>query len=121
VARAVAARAAAVSVLQRAMLVPELAEPVARADLVVFVDARPGGAVATLALDPLEPLEPASLSHVTDPRALLALAARLFGRCPPAWIVTVPAFDLAIGEGLSSATAAAVDEATGAVLRLLRQ
>ena len=46
-------------------------------------------------------------SHIGDPRSLLALTAMLFGRCPDAWLIGVPAAEHSIGEELS-ATAAAV-------------
>jgi len=126
VARAVSARSSGVSgvsgvtVLECRQLVPELAESIARAGRVVFVDARQGGqlggGVTTLEL---HSIAAAPLTHVVDPRALLALAARLHGRRPPAWIVTVPAFDTGIGEGLSPGTAALVDRAVDAVFELL--
>jgi Ni,Fe-hydrogenase maturation factor len=99
------------------VLVPELAESVAGVGRVVFVDAQMGGAVAVRELD--EQGE-GPLTHATDPRAVLGLAARVFGRRPRAWIVTVPAFDTGIGEGLSAETEAAVEQAVDAVLALLR-
>jgi hydrogenase maturation protease len=116
VARAVAARGTGVAVMECAQLVPELAEPIAGAGRVVFVDAVLGRAVESRLLGPIAP---ALLSHVTDPRALLVLAAQVFGRRPPAWIVTVPAFDTGIGEGLSPETAAVLDGAIAAVLDLI--
>jgi hydrogenase maturation protease len=128
VARAVAACAPAAEVVEVALLVPELAERVAQAECVVFVDAAIApaetapsadgcSAVTTAVIEPL--LSPPLMAHVTSPRALVALAARLFGRAPPAWIVTVPAFDTTVGEGLSRRTAALRDAAVAAVLTLL--
>lgn len=35
--------------------------------------------------------------HALDPRALLALARRLFGRAPRAWLVTVAAHSFELG------------------------
>jgi hydrogenase maturation protease len=116
VVRAVAARGSGLAVMECPQLVPELAEPIAGAGLVVFVDAALVGGVETHVLDTMAPVP---LSHVTDPRALLALAAQVFGRRPPAWIVTVPAFDTGIGEGLSPETAAVLDGAIEAVLDLV--
>jgi Ni,Fe-hydrogenase maturation factor len=107
-------------------LMPELAEALAEADLAIFVDAR----VPTLArkreqLSPhlpawergmggegekivsVQPIEPAAvdsaLGHTGDPRALLALTKALYGRCPLAWSITVPARSFAFGAGLSPA------------------
>jgi Ni,Fe-hydrogenase maturation factor len=41
------------------------------------------------------------MAHAADPRTLLALAKHLFGRCPPAWWLTIPVENLGFGEGLS--------------------
>jgi hydrogenase maturation protease len=116
VARLVASRSRGVSVLECHGLTPELAEPIARAASVVFVDAQVGGAVTTLEL---VPIASAPFCHLLDGRALLDLAERVFGRRPPAWMVTVPAFDTEIGEGLSPGTGALLDRAVAAVLRLV--
>jgi hydrogenase maturation protease len=53
------------------------------------------------------PIEPAAvdsvIGHTGDPRALLALTKALYGRCPVAWSITVPARNFAFGAGLSPA------------------
>jgi Ni,Fe-hydrogenase maturation factor len=54
----------------------------------------------------VQPIEPAAadsaLGHTGDPRALLALTRALYGRCPLAWSITVPARSFAFGAGLSA-------------------
>lgn len=91
----------AVQGLACALLTPELAEPVAHADAVVFVDASVGGP-AEVQLRPLDTSEPSRiLAHSADPRAILALARDVFGHAPPAWWLTIPAQDLGLGEELS--------------------
>ncbi len=95
-------------------LAPEMAEPVSRHARVVFVDA----AVDAPREVQLRPLEPAAstqlMAHAADPRILLALARDVFGRCPPAWLLTVPAEKLGFSEELSPLAqrglARAVDE-----------
>ncbi|MBX3013459.1 MAG: hypothetical protein KF832_18200 [Caldilineaceae bacterium] len=47
----------------------------------------------------------AVVGHHLSPAVLLLYAARLYAHCPPAWLVTVPGSDFALGEGLSPTTA----------------
>jgi len=90
-----------VSVLACPLLTPELAEPISRAERVIFVDA---------AVDaPLEVhrrgVEPAAsaqvMAHAASPATLLALARDVFGHAPQAWLLTIPVTELGIGEALS--------------------
>ena len=90
-----------VRVLVCPLLTPELAEPISRAAIVIFVDA---------AVDaPLEvqrrKLEPAPssqvMAHAANPATLLALARDVFGHAPDAWLLTIPVTELGIGETLS--------------------
>jgi len=83
-------------------LTPEVAEDVAGADQVVFIDAdlRPGEAR-------LEVLEAgagwnALGGHALRPWEVLALAVKLFGFGGKAWLCHVPGVDFEEGEGLSS-------------------
>ena len=82
-------------------LTPELAEAVSEARAVVFVDAA-ADASTEVQLRQLEPAADTQLmAHAADPRSLLALAQQLFGRCPPAWWLTIPVENLEFGESLS--------------------
>lgn len=120
VAAALVARAfAGVEVVQVQTLVPELAERLAAAELAIFLDAFVGERVEVAS--PVAGGDGAapSMTHVTSPAALVELAAALYGNKARAFVVTVPAFDLDVGEGLSAATAACIDEAVAAVERLL--
>jgi hydrogenase maturation protease len=83
-------------------LTPELAEPIARATQVIFVDAVEKGEVQATTVTELKPaMSVATFAHTSDPRSLLALSQCLYGRCPPAWHVSVPGSDFQMGEGLS--------------------
>jgi len=83
-------------------LTPELAEPISRADAVIFVDAVLASADALATLVPLSArAEPQPDGHLSSPGGLLALAERLYGRRPPAWLLNVPVSDLEFGETLS--------------------
>jgi hydrogenase maturation protease len=102
-------------------LTPELAVPLARARLAVFVDAYPapgGGAVNVERLG--RACGPAALGHTGDPRFLLGLARALYGRRPPAWLVTVPGVDFGFREALSPAARDGVQDALRRVAQLLR-
>jgi hydrogenase maturation protease len=93
-------------------LTPELAEAVASARLVLFVDAggeRVGEGVRIREVAPSD--RTTSIEHVSDSRSLLALTLAVFGICPRAWLITVPATDFAIGEGLSARAADGLDDA----------
>jgi hydrogenase maturation protease len=87
--------------LVRHQLTPELAEPVSAACAVVFVDAA-ADASAEVQIRKLEPNESSQImAHAADPRTLLTMAKQLFGRCPPAWWLTIPVENLEFGEELS--------------------
>jgi len=91
-----------VVVLVLHQLTPELAETIAEARTVVFVDAAVD-ASTEVQVRQLEPAEGAQLmAHAADPRSLLAFALQLFGHCPPAWWLTIPVENLEFGEELSA-------------------
>lgn len=80
-------------------LTPELAELVAAADQVVFVDA----AVDATGCERVEPVAGrAPLHHVRAPAEVLHLAEAVYGRCPPAWLVRVSAVSFEFGAGMSA-------------------
>lgn len=91
-------------------LTPELADAMAAADVVLFIDA----AESTDALT-VGPLEPASQSsgwgHVSDAAALLALTESLHGRRPPALLLAIPVRDFRFGTELSSVGARGLEQA----------
>jgi len=82
-------------------LTPELADPIASAGHVIFVDAtiESTSSVQLLEIEPQETFQP--ITHAADPRALLSLAQKTFGRCPPACSLSIPVQDLEFGDELS--------------------
>jgi hydrogenase maturation protease len=90
-----------VKALSCALLAPESADPIAKAEKVVFVDA----AVDAPREVQLRPLSAAMssqiMAHAADPATMLALARDVFGRAPQAWLLTIPAENMGIGEELS--------------------
>lgn len=103
------------------LLTPELAEPISRARIVVFVDASVGELPGDVKCFPLAPAPGRPGSHETNPAGLLALAAELFGRCPPAHMVTITGQSFDVGESLSESVEAAVPAAAVAVRTLVEQ
>jgi hydrogenase maturation protease len=88
-------------VLSSALLTLELAEPLSRAGIAVFVDAAVDSPRKVL----LRKLEPAPssqvMAHSASPATLLAIARDVFGHAPQAWWLTIPVTNLGIGEHLS--------------------
>lgn len=95
-----------------------MAEQVARADVVVIVDAvrREDPAVST---EPLRPGPSRPTGHGIDPPGLLTLARELYGAEPTSWLVAVAAPNMAHGDGLSETAEAASIEAASVVMSLI--
>jgi hydrogenase maturation protease len=112
-------RGAQVIVCQQ--LTPELAECFAAVDLVVLLDAAANTKPGTIAVRAIRAATGRSsgLVHSADPAALLDLTRRLYGRSPEAFLVTIGASSLELGEGLSEVAVAALPEAVATVRRLL--
>ena len=101
-------------------LTPELVEPLGPARVAIFVDARRAGPGEAVRVQAIEPEAIAStFVHACDPHGLLALAQAVYGSCPQAWLVTVPASDFALGEGLSPTARSGLVEAVRAIAGLL--
>lgn len=111
-----------VRVLQVHQLTPELAEDIAGARRVVFVDAYAAADGAPLRVEPVS-ASPAGCgnggAHRGDPASLLRLVARLYGAAPEAWLIGVPAFRFGMGEDLSPRTAAFTNEAAARIGEVL--
>jgi hydrogenase maturation protease len=104
-------------------LTPELADAVADAGIVVFVDAacdRPPGAVVVRPVAPAPGPTAGLTHHHYDPPMVLRLAREVHGRAPAeAWLVTVGAGSFDCGETLSPTVAAAVPAACDAALGVM--
>jgi len=102
------------------LLTPELADPIARAGKVIFVDAAVDAprAVQWRRLEPRESLQ--LMAHAADPRTMLALARDVFGRAPEAWWLTIPAIALGFGEELTPTAQRGLAEAVAKIQALCR-
>ena len=101
-------------------LTPELAEPLGRARLAIFLDAdataEPG--VVTVADVADAPGYEAATSHHLTPAALLACSERLYGGRPRGVTITVGAASFGYEERLSPAVEAAIERAVAAAFVL---
>lgn len=100
-------------------LLPELAEDVAGARVVFFVDA--SVEADAVVVERIEPRMDASMtSHGGEPGAVLALARTVYGRVPEAsWLVHVPVEQFDLAAPLSERTRAGVAEAVEAIRAVL--
>lgn len=106
-----------VEVLTPHQLLPELVEPIGRADCVIFIDAGIDGQPGAITCCPVEPHSDAVLfSHITTPAGLLAGAGELFGHTPDTWLITITGQDFDFGEQFS----VPVQQAIPSVLKLLQ-
>ena len=96
-------------------LTPDLALSVAADDVavVIFVDTRVvASADDQMALHVCRLCsgeDSPSLGHHVGPSVILTYARLLYGKSPPAWLITVPGVDFDHGEGLSDAARRALD------------
>lgn len=100
-------------------LTPELAEQVATARSVVFLDAHAElapGSVSVKRLDAYE--EPRSfLEHFASPGGLLRLARMAYGAEPQAWLIEMGGEDFELNDRVSPAAQRAVTRAIQEVMR----
>ncbi|MBE9129605.1 MULTISPECIES: hydrogenase maturation protease [unclassified Coleofasciculus] len=102
-------------------LTPELAELLASASSVIFVDAYPASEDALVEVCPLEPVDSNnfSLGHMSNPRSLLALTQAVYGCTPQAWLVAIPAVNFQLGERFSPKVQQGLAVALDKIRRLL--
>jgi hydrogenase maturation protease len=113
---------AGVQVLVRHQLAPELSEAISQARAIVFVDAALAGEGVGVKIVPLQGVSSARIDpHYSDPPAVLGLARELFGRSPPAWLVTVPGRCFDFGVPLSRLAERGVATALVEIQKLILQ
>ena len=87
-------------------LMPELAEQVARARMVIFLDACVGKKAGALKLTRIAPTgkgRPSSFSHELSPAELLAIAEALYGARPQGVVLSITGESFGYSTELSSA------------------
>ncbi|MFT3785469.1 MAG: hydrogenase maturation protease [Tepidisphaeraceae bacterium] len=110
------------TVIVARQLLPEHAEQVAEADLVVFIDAAVDVEAGTVRWTKVLPAPHAQLhAHRLDPPGLIALAGEALGRAPSAcWLVRIGAASLDLGESLSPVVAAAARRVVKRIPQVIR-
>lgn len=118
VADALQGGAEACTVITVHALLPELAESVARASRVVFVDARLGAVPGRVSTDAVSAtaVDTALQGHGLTPGGVVGLATQLYGWRGDAWLVSIEAGEFGYGAALSAPVAAAVPAAVAAVV-----
>jgi hydrogenase maturation protease len=115
-----------VEIISCHQLTPEMAEPVSKADFVIFIDARWGDVPGKICCRPVEvglsshtDSKHTTLSHYFDPPTLIALAQGLYGRRPEAFVLSVSSQAFGYVEGLSPSIQAALPMLLGRVGELI--
>lgn len=106
-------------------LLPELAEPIAHADVVVFVDATIEGAHGAVVAQRVMPASPHDLAtgvgdHHLTPARMLGLAQTLLDLVPESYLVSIGGAQFGFGTGLSQEVSAAVPLAVRTVADLVQ-
>jgi len=100
-------------------LTPELAERIAAARAVIFLDADACVPPRHVMVEPLVPDgAPSTLGHYGGSAGLLFLAQTVYGACPDAWLVRIGAESFEFGEGMSEAAEQAVRAAIDETMRI---
>jgi hydrogenase maturation protease len=108
-------------------LLPELAERISRAILVIFIDAStdaPAGGVRKKWLTASAGGRGGgggAMGHHESPENLLEMALALYGHAPPGLLVSIGAGDLGFRLGLSGPARQAVDEVARQVIHTIEQ
>lgn len=100
-------------------LTPDLADDMATAAHVIFVDAyaanERGAGIRIDRISADTARTTSVIGHHGDPDALISLTARLYGKTPDAWVIGIPAFNLDLGDTISPDTARRIDEAVALI------
>jgi len=98
-----------IHVIATQQLTPEISDFASHAQQVLFIDAAHGGKPGTFKCERIMPsAAPSRHSHDLSPAGILQLAQELYGRCPPAYLLTIAGESFATGDALSAAVAASV-------------
>lgn len=124
VARAVcdAAPAAPLEMIVEHQLTPEMAEPVAAAARVFFIDADvdlPPGEVRITPVQPAPTDPDRPMTHHQSPEHLLAMSRGLYGHCPRAWTVAIGPESFDLSESLSPTAQSAIPRALEMIIAKL--
>lgn len=94
-----------ISIITAYQLDIDMAEDIAEAADVYFLDAHVTGYSPDVVIGRIEPKKTQGFTtHVFTPSDLIALSAQLYGKQPRGYIISVPGFDFDMGEELTEET-----------------
>jgi hydrogenase maturation protease len=108
---ATALREAGVPALDVHQLVPELAEAVAAAERVIFIDADAALAPGEVRVTPVTPESGSVLEHHATPTNLLSLAYDIYGHAPQAVVIGIGGESHDFGDAVSPSALEGIKEA----------
>ncbi|HXZ81227.1 MAG TPA: hydrogenase maturation protease [Terriglobales bacterium] len=110
-----------IEILTCHQLQPELADRIAEAQRVIFIDASVGDPPGMLEVQNVAsvPYSPGSFSHQLDPARLLACSWELYRHSPEAFVITVTGENFGYGTHLTSTVAALVPSLVAGVKSLI--
>jgi hydrogenase maturation protease len=95
-------RSPEVLVLPCHQLTPELAEPIGRAETVLFIDCTRQGTPGDFHCEQIRSqTAPVSFTHHVSPAGLLDLSSELYGCCPKGYLLTITGESFEMGDSLS--------------------
>ncbi len=111
-------------------LTPELAAPIAEAELAIFIDVYQVEAqselendIRVISIDPTtyKQYDPnKGTGHITDPHSLLYLTDLVYGKTPVAWWMLIPAVNFEFGDRLSTLTTAGIARAIPLIQQIIQ-
>jgi hydrogenase maturation protease len=110
-----------VGIIKAQQLLPELAESLAKASFVIFLDAAVRGEPGELRCQTLESASPAAFTHELTPGGILSLALALFGSQPQAVLLSLAGKSFEHGECLTPEVASGVPRMVEQVRELVAQ
>ena len=102
-------------------LTPELAHPISKVELAIFIDAAEGEPPGLLSCRFIKPAahQPTSMTHGFEPQRLLAMARTIYGHCPQAMLFTVGAEDFGHREYLTRTVDRACERLVEHICRII--
>ena len=111
-----------IHVLSTTQLTPELAEDIALARGVIFVDAFKATEGSAVRIQEITPEQSSQCdSHMVSPKGLLQLARDYFGNVPRAWLVMVGGYHFHLSDTLSAAAEENARASARVVIELAQQ
>ncbi|MBR8833388.1 MAG: hydrogenase maturation protease [Stigonema ocellatum SAG 48.90 = DSM 106950] len=102
-------------------LTPELADLLAKVDVVIFVDAYPATVEQNVQVCPIELTHTnVTMGHSSNPSYLLTLTQALYGYSPQGWWITIPGVNFELGESLSPVAQRGIEIALQIIYQLIK-